>query len=162
VVASVRSGGVTHTLAAISFRDAGGVLRSVAVGQIRNAANVLKRFTSSLSVGLSSSDVHGKVNSGSSVTIQTQVVQAIPDGGAGAYSYLWALTGSSGGTWVINSASSNTTTFSGGPCGPGDFFTATFHCTVTDAAGNTAVTGTVTATVTNIGYNISGGGGPLP
>lgn len=162
MVASVHSGGVTHTLKAISFRDASNTLRAVAVGQIRNAANALKLFTGSLSVSLSENTVGGRVNSGLSVAIQTHSVSVIPDGGAEPYTYLWALTGSSGGTWSITSATSDTTTFWGGNCGPGDSFNATFHCTVTDAAGNVAVTGTVTATVSNIGFNVSGGGGPLP
>jgi hypothetical protein len=161
MVASVHSGGTTHTLKAISFRDGSGALRDVAVGMVRNAANALKLFTGSLSVSLSTDEVGGRVNSGLSVAIQTQSVTAIPDGGAGPYSYLWAQTGGTG-TWSITSPTAASTTFWGGNCGPDESLTATFHCTVTDAAGNVAVTATVTATVSNIGFNISGGGGPLP
>jgi hypothetical protein len=161
MVASVHTGGVTHTLKAISFRDGSNTLRSVAVGMVRNAANVLKLFTGSLSVSLSTDAVGGRVNSGLSVAIQTRSVTVTPDGGAGSYTYLWAQTGGTG-TWSITSPSADTTTFWGGNCGPGESLSATFHCTVTDAAGNVAVTGTVTATVSNIGFNISGGGGPLP
>lgn len=162
MVASIRTGGVTHTLKAISFRDAAGTLRAVAVGQVRNAANVLKLFTSSLSVDLSTDDVGGHVNSGLSVAIQSQPVTALPDGGAAPYTYLWSLISAGGGTWSINAPNSATTTFTGGNCGPGSGLTGTFHCTVTDAAGNVAVTAVVTVTVSNIGFNISGGGGPLP
>jgi hypothetical protein len=162
MVASVHSGGVTHTLAAISFRDASNMLRAVAVGQVRNAAGLLKLFTGSLSVSLSSEEVAGRVNSGLSVAIQTFSVDAIPDGGAAPYDCLWTRTDSNPGTWTINSPTSPTTNFTGGNAGPGDTLTATFHCTVTDSAGNTAVTSDVTATVRNIGFNITGGGGALP
>jgi hypothetical protein len=161
MVASAHYSGATHTLARISVRDAANILQRVAVGQVRNASNVLKLFTGSLSVSLSTDEVGGSVNTGRTVAIQTQSVEAIPDGGAEPYSYLWAQTGGTG-TWAIASPTSAITNFTGGNCGPGDSLSATFHCTVTDSAGNSAVTGTVTATVTNIGFNVTGGGGPLP
>jgi hypothetical protein len=159
MVASVHSGGTTHTLAAVSFRDADNILRRVAVGKIRNAANVLKLFIGSLTASLSRDTVFGKVNTSLSVPIQTQSVQAIPDGGAEPDSYLWVQTGGSG-TWTINSPVSDMTVFTGGNCGPGEVLSATFHCTVTDAAGNSVTTSNVTATVSNIGATF--GEGPLP
>jgi hypothetical protein len=162
MVAAVHSGGVTHTLKAISFRDAGAALQPVAVGMLRNAANALKLFIGSLTATLDTDDVGGRVNTSATVAISTQSVMVTADGGAAPYTYLWSMTGSSGGTWSVDAPTSATTRFTGGNCGPGDSLTATFHCVVTDAVGNTVTTGVVTATVRNIGYNISGGGGPLP
>lgn len=162
MVASVHSGGTTHTLRAASFRDAANMLQPAAVGMVRNAAAALKLFFGSLSAALSTDTVGGRANSSLSVAIQTRSVDAIPSGGAEPYSYLWARTDAAPGTWTIGSATAGTTTFTGGNCGPGESLSATFHCTVTDAAGNTAVTGTVTATVSNIGWNATSGGGPLP
>lgn len=160
--ASVHSGGATHAIQAISVRDSDNVLRSVAVGRARNAAGALKLFFGSLAVSLDTDTVFGKVNSGLDVAIQTQPVTASPAGGAEPYSYEWTLVSSGGGTWAIGSPNAATTAFSGGNCGPGEGLTATFHCTVTDSAGNVVTSDTVEASVNNIGFNVSGGGGPLP
>lgn len=168
---SVHVGGATKTLAAISFRDTDNVLRSVSLAKVRNASNASKVLFSALTSGgggsgggvdLSTDSVGGHVNTGISVAIQTSEVTAIPSGGVEPYTYLWVRTDANPGTWSITAATSATTRFFGGNCGPGDELDATFHCTVTDAAGNSAVSDTVSAHVGNIGFNVSGGGGPLP
>lgn len=158
---SVHTGGATHA-ASVSFRDASASLQRVAVGMVRNVANALKLFTSSLSVALSSDVAFGKVNSALSVPVTTRTVDVTPTGGAGPYSYAWAMVSSTGGTWSASAPTGPTTSFTGGTLAPGDTLSSVWHCTVTDSAGNVSVSDTVTATVTNIGFSISGGGGPLP
>jgi hypothetical protein len=165
---SVHVAGATKAVAAAAFRDADNVSRVVALGKIRDAGNVSRTIFSALasagsgSIALSTTSVFGHVNTGISVAVQTGEVTATPSGGVEPYTYLWTRTDSALGTWSITAPTSPATRFFGGNCGPGDALNATFHCTVTDAAGNTAVSGDVAAYVSNIGFNVSGGGGPLP
>jgi hypothetical protein len=159
---AIRTLAATKALAGITARDAGGVLRPINLGRIRDASSVLRSFFGSISAALSRESVAGAVNSSLDVSIQTQSVEAQPTGGTAPYSFAWSITGSAGGTWSITSPTQASTTFVGGPCGPGESFEATFVCTVTDAAGISATTDEVEAIVSNIGFNATGGGGPLP
>lgn len=156
--AAVHTGGATHTLKGIYARTADG-LQAVAVARARNAANALKLLFGSLSAALSSDSAIGRINSSSAQSITTRAASVTATGGQEPYSYLWSNVSVASGTWGINSPTSDTTTFTGGAASPGDVLSATFHCVVTDGAGQTVTTGAVTATVTNIS---SGGGGPLP
>jgi len=150
------------TIAGVAVRDASNVLCTANLGRVRDAASALRAFFGSNSVALSRDFVSGAVNSSQPASMPTQGVEALPSGGAPPYSYAWAMTGSSGGTWTISSPAQAWTSFTGGPCEPGESFEATFTCAVTDAIGMVTTSGEVAAFVENIGYNATGGGGPLP
>lgn len=94
------------------------------------------------------SEVTGYGNSGALANITTGIVEAEPAGGASPYTYAWAQISASGYTWLINSASSRTTTFTCNGLGPGNTAEATFTVTVTDARGSKA-TSSVTAYANN-------------
>lgn len=79
---------------------------------------------------------------GTTTSLTTSSVTASASGGTAPYTYAW--TKLSGGSITANSASSATTTFTASGLGLGENRTATFRCTVTDAASQT---GTVDVTV---------------
>lgn len=103
-------------------------------------------------------DAYGASASGSFVSISTNMVTVTVTGGTPGYSYSWAQIDGPDVAWRSTSPTSATTSFRRTSVGPGDSWSATFVCTVTDANGQTATSNPVTATVTNLG-NI---GAPLP
>lgn len=96
-----------------------------------------------MTVGLSTSNVSGNGDASSCITASSTVT--VTDGYA-PFTYSWAMTSYSGPAIPFaNSPTSATSTFEMNTGGPTGGFTGTFACTVTDAFGNTATTGNVTA-----------------
>lgn len=83
------------------------------------------------------------VTTSSGTTSSTTVT---PSGGTAPYTYSWALL--SGDSMTINSPTAATTSFTKGGLGPGDWYSGTFRCTVTDSTGGTPLTATADVTVT--------------
>lgn len=131
---SVKQSGVERTLRTIKVQD-GGVLRTVA------------EFAPALSASASPSLVSAAAQSSS---LSTNATTVSPSGGRAPYSYAWTLISSSGGTSpVALNPSLATTNFRKTGAAQGELYTATFRCTVTDDANQTATTN-VSATFFNI------------
>lgn len=81
--------------------------------------------------------------------VQTNATEARPTGGKGPYTYAWT-TDTPGLTAI--SPTSAITAFQG-TAGPGQIVVAICTCTVTDAAGKTAQSNPVEATIENYGEN---------
>lgn len=109
----------------------------------------------SFSASVSPTDVSKTGSSrGASGTKTTSPVTVTATGGAGGYSYSWART--SGDAAITATAPTAAVTAFTAFLAPDDWFTATFVCTVTDAAGAVVHTETVTATLSLVFIDIGG------
>lgn len=104
----------------------------------------------SLAVGASPMFVQGAAASPTFVTINTGATTASVTGGSPPYSYAWTVQNEGGGSWLITSPSSATTSFQAAAVDTLEQFTGTMRCTVTDSRGATG-TVDVTAFVRNYG-----------
>jgi hypothetical protein len=108
----------------------------------------LKQFFGQFAVSVSSTDAEGFAASSLTRTITTSPTTVTAIGAVGTITYAWTRTDGGSHAWTINNPSSATTTFST-LCGAGSSVSATFDCVVTDSAGQSATTATVTATCEN-------------
>ncbi len=138
-----------RTITNVKARDASNTLRQCQFVRVRDAGNVLRTVWAFLTAAATPSAVTGYANSASPININTSGAVAAPSGGTPPYSYAWARTDGGGDAWTINSPSAASTTFQATGVNPGDAFTATFACTVTDSLGVTATTSDVSATSIN-------------
>lgn len=140
---AVRDPSGRRTIAGIRMRDAGNVLRTVALARIRDAAGTLRTFYSALSATASPTFCSGVGDSPSAIDVTTQATTATPAGGVAPYTYAWSRTG---GDTDVNALgpTAQTTGFQVSNINPSEEKEATFICTITDAAGSTAVTNAVT------------------
>lgn len=136
------AGGTLRTVAQLRMRDAAGTLRTITRVRVRDQNNVLRIVydpagASSLSASASPSIVHG--TSMGSGTVSTNNTTVTPTGGTAPYTYAWTVIEYDNGVSpTIAGPTSATTGFTQTSVGPGEFYSATFRCTVTDAATNTA------------------------
>jgi len=137
---SVGASGSYRTPTVISV-GAGGSWRTVQSAWV-GAGGTWQPCYTNLSASLSVSSVSGSTTApGTAVTGPCTCNVA---GGTAPYTYVWnTLTGTIG----ADSPNAATTTFSRGGSTP-QVFTGTLSCTVTDAVGSTATTGTLSATCT--------------
>lgn len=120
--------------------------------QFRNATVLVDCGSGAPLSAVASPDyVSGAIDRSKPGTVTTNITTASPSGGRAPYTYEWTELS---GELTISDPSSASTYFSG-IVAAGDQKTGTFTCTITDAAGATAVTNIVTATVENLN------GGPL-
>lgn len=146
---AVRTATGLKSVATFKVRDASNTLRTVEKAFIRTT-NGLKQFFGQLAVALSQTTVQGSTNRAGSTGVSTRYVQATPQGGVAPFTYLWARTDGGAHSWTINSPTGAITNFST-TIGTNTEQVATFHCTVTDATGLTAVSADVTADCWNDG-----------
>lgn len=84
-------------------------------------------------------------------TINTEIVTATPSFGTPPYSYLWTQDPDTDADFTPVSPTAAATAFKHTAVIAGDTFTADFICTVTDSNGNSGISDTVSATVSNFG-----------
>jgi len=82
-------------------------------------------------------------------TVTTGTTTATPQAGTPPYSYLWSI---SSGDPTVTATSPNgaTTAFRRTGVLSGNSFSSVFICTVTDAAGNSAISNPVNVTITGL------------
>lgn len=154
---SLHTGGATKDVTGIAVR-VGGALKTVTEGWVRTGG-VLKQFYGQLAISLNRTSVIGRGNSAGTTTIVSATVTATPTGAIGAVSYSWVRTAADGHSWTITNPTGATTAFQTAAAANEDW-SATFTCTITDSAGQTITSGTVTADCANNYFG--GGGGPYP
>jgi hypothetical protein len=154
VTLAIRVSDIPKDITGMGLR-VGGALKTVTEGWIR-VDGALKQFYALIQIALSSYSVLGRGNSATSVLVTSATVTASVVGAVGAVTYAWTRTDSDPQAWTINNPTAASASFST-LCDQGDQFTATFHCTTTDAAGQVIVSSDVTADCANIYY---GGGYP--
>lgn len=152
-----RSASGLKATASLKLRDSGAVLRTIGTVRIRDAGNVLRTvwtaggggggFTAS-AVPLSS---YGGIAQGSTTTVYADAITVTPTGGAGPYTYAWALVSGDPGTWTFTAPAAQTSRVGRANVAPGTDYTHIVKCTVTDASGATADTPDITVTVENFG-----------
>lgn len=136
------TGGTLRTLTQIRARDTGGTLRTITRIRVRDQNNVLRVVydstgASTFSASASPASVHG--TSSGTGTVSTNNTTVTPTGGTAPYTYAWTvLAYDNGVSPTIAGPTSATTGFTQTSVGPGEFYSATFRCTVTDAVLNTA------------------------
>lgn len=136
--ASLTSGETRTGTFKCTVTDAHGLTSSVNVGVTIGRIVVLSASRSPASVS----------GSGATATITTTATDtASATGGQAPYTYSWAKV--SGDAITAVSAGSATTAFKATGMANGEQRTATFACTVTDSAAQTATTTNVTVTITN-------------
>jgi hypothetical protein len=140
------------TIGAVSVRDAAGL---VPIGErwVRDASNTLVQvFASVASVFTAQAlpdTVFGAASRPGTATVYTNQTSVTVTGGRAPYTYAWSTDPS----FSVTAINSPATTFRAG-VDSGDTLEADFFCTVTDAAGRTAVTNSVHASVTNYGRDL--------
>lgn len=142
----------TKNLTVGKVRLSGG-LKTIVAGFQRTTGG-LKQIYGAISVSLSETSTIGRANSATTINVTSAPVTATPSGAIGTVTYAWTRTDGGTQPWTIDSPTSSTTTFST-VCDQTEEFTATFICTITDRAGQTVASATVTADCANIFY---GGG----
>jgi hypothetical protein len=153
IVARTAAG--TSTIGAVSFRESGGVTE---IGEvyIRDASGLKELFSPSeggsgaFTVDVTP-DSYGARVSEFAGGVTTSEVVATPVGGLAPYTYLWARVDANPEDWTIIASTAQATTFRAAAVGPGESFSASFTCTVTDANGNSVESGEVAATAVNYG-----------
>ncbi len=137
----VRDAGGVAEIGAVLIRDAGGL------------SEVFNNASAAFTVDVTP-DSFGARNSTPPGGVTTSEVVATPSGGTAPYTFLWERTDAAPTDWTIIAPTSQATTFRAAAVGPGDSFDATFTCTVTDANGNSVVSGEVSANAINYGTPI--------
>lgn len=139
------SGDVEREVVRIRRRGADGIDR------------VMWAKAAALSVSLNTDLVVGATASAIPANVQTSAVTASPIGGTAPFTYAWSQT--AGDPAEILSPTNAVTAFRLISVALYDTLLATFKVTVTDAYGNPADSGEVTAQGSNLGPP---GGGPIP
>lgn len=129
-----------HEVVGLAIIDAGGMSQEVARIVVRDTNNVSQTVFSLVAplsaVAIPSTVFGSSVGSG---TATTSTTTATPTGGVAPYTYSWALDTLDGPTPPFaNSPASAGTTFTQTSMLPGDSYSATWICTVTDSDGTTA------------------------
>lgn len=146
---AVRTAAGVKDIAALVMRDASNTPRNIQELWARTQSGLVQ-VLGKLTAGLSSTVAQGSVNRVAGGPVTTRAVQALPNGGVAPYTYLWARTDGGGHPWTINSPTAAITTFTTN-VGTNVDQLATFHCTITDATGQSAVTASVDADCWNDG-----------
>lgn len=146
------------TQGGVFLRKAAGLVQQEVY--LRTAAGLKLIHTPESSIDLDiSGDAYGATATDFGVAVTTSSVTVSATGGAAPYSYTCQRNDDPMATdWSILSPNAATTAFRKTIVAPGDYETATFSFTVTDANGNAATSDVIAAVVTNYG----GLGGPLP
>lgn len=145
---AVRKGGALKTVTEVWARVGGG----------------LKLVYAKIAIALSTYTAMGRGNSASTIAVGSALVTANITGAVGDIAYVWARTDADPQPWTIVSPNAQSTSFST-ICDQGEAFTATFHCTGTDQAGQVITSNDVEVTCANIYYGGGYGGigpGPYP
>jgi hypothetical protein len=137
----------TKTAVGLLVRDGDNMLRSIREGWVRTAAG-LKQFFAGLSASLSAPTVNGARSSRFTVPVRTGSVTAKATGGAPPYTYSWTRIDGGAHAWTIETPSVAATRFNT-LVAPSTTETATFACTVTDAAGTSVVSDDLTTNCVN-------------
>jgi hypothetical protein len=135
----VRDGTNTaRTITEIQVRDGTNTARDISEIRVRDSNNV-SRIVFSLAPDLSASASPETVYGAASLsTVTTGATVVTPVGGTAPYTYAWSLETYDGPVApVANSPTSNTTTFTQSSIAPGDSYSATWNCAVTDDDGVT-------------------------
>ncbi|MDH7638964.1 hypothetical protein [Sphingomonas oryzagri] len=152
-MSAVRDTSALRTLTGISARDASNTLRTIAAGFARDSSNVSRKvfsaFGGTTGAVASPSDVRGTGRSNNAIAVTTAPSTCTASGGAAPLTYAWTQTGGDPFTILYPTAAS--TAFTADSVSAGIPQAATFICTVTDAAGQTATSNIVTATARNLG-----------
>lgn len=104
----------------------------------------------------SPTSVFGARNTGGTVSVTTEIADAVAAGDTGPFTYAWTKV-SGDASWSPVNANLASTRFSRASVGPGESYVATFRCAVTDRFGVTVNTNTVEANVENLGGYTFGG-----
>lgn len=150
----VRSPSGLSEIGDIALRDAGG-LQAIGSALVRDASGLHAIFApgSGMTIDVPL-DSTGARFSSSAGGVTTESVAATVTGGTSPYTYLWSRTDANPESWTILTATSRETQFRAAAVGPGEQFTATFKCTVTDNTGATEDSADVTATAINYGTGV--------
>ena len=105
-------------------------------------------------------DVYGAGAFNGPIGVTTSTANATVTGGEAPYTYLWQLTGSSGGVWGVIAPTLSATAFRCNGLDAGDSASATFTVTVKDKRGRTVTSAQITANAEN--YGALNNGGPIP
>jgi hypothetical protein len=146
VTAALRVGGATKGIVGIHVRS-GGATHLIGRGFVRTGG-ALKEFYGNFSVSLSTTLAGGAAASSHGVRVTSGPVTASVDGAIGTVTWAWTRTDAGTQPWTIDDPTSPTTTFNT-ICDPGDDFTATFHVTATDQAGQVETSGDVSVECSN-------------
>lgn len=141
------SAGALKDAAHVLVRDAGALLQDVAEVWLRTPSG-LKLVWGTFAVSLSALGRSAGYNSASAVSVTTQPVTVTASGAVGEVTYAWTQVSGDAG-WTITDPADASTGFSH-VVGPLESAIGGFHCTVSDAAGHSAVSGTVAASVRNL------------
>lgn len=154
----VRDGTADRTISELNVIDAGSVDRAIQEVRMIGPDGVDRVVFSALtnpgggggSAGITvyPEFVQGVRSSSSTVAVTSRETTVTVSGGVAPFTYLWSQV--SGDPMTIGGSTTATATF-GANVAPGDTLSGTFKCTVTDAAGISADSPTVTATLNNIG-----------
>lgn len=142
---ALRQSGATKAVVALHVRKSG--VTKVAERAWLRTGGVLKQILGAFSVTVSR-NAEGWISHSGTVGVTTWLVTASATGAIGSATYSWARTDGGAHSWSINSPSSASTTFTTNVAA-GDEEDATFACTITDSAGQTATTANVRAFCTN-------------
>lgn len=136
--------GITRLAARIRFRDETNTLRTLQRIRMRDETNTLRTVFLYLTAALNINNTIG-VDSGASISgsvTTSDTITCTPTGGTGPYTYAWSrVTGSS--AIAIDSPTAAITSFTVTTAFDGIGYIATFICTVTDANGAVAESGSI-------------------
>lgn len=141
----VRDGSGSAQIARVRVRDASNALAEIGVVRVRDGSGLSVVFDT-FSATVAPRSVYGYGYSKVPVTVSTTVTTVTPKGGVPPYTYAWS---GSGAPWSIGSTTAQSTFFRRSGVGAGDSYNGTFTCVVTDAAGNSVSTPSVSANVSN-------------
>lgn len=142
---AIRQSGATKATVGLHVRRSS--VTKVAERAWLRTGGALKQILGAFSVSVDRS-AEGWISHSGSVSVTTWTVTASATGAIGSATYSWARTDGGAHSWSINSPSSASTTFTTAVAA-GDSEDATFACTITDSAGQTATTANVHAVCTN-------------
>ena len=139
-----KDGASTRSISAVYYKD-GATQRTVKEMWIGHGGNRL--VYSSFSASANTPVVGSRSTSGVATSNASTV--SLVDG-TGPFTYAWSLV--SGGTGItVTTPTASSTTFSGSVGPVTDTLTGVYQCTVTDNSGATAVTNTVSVSLTYTG-----------
>jgi hypothetical protein len=144
----------------IKIKDAAGVLQTITGGKIRDGATLRQLQTIKLWDGTTMRTVAqfvpplsvtaspiGADAIGTTSTLTTNSVTAVPGGGLAPYTYVWTRTS---GTATANTPAIASTTFTETGMAAEEDRSNTFTCTVSDSSGQTASVTNVLASFSRI------------
>lgn len=152
-MSAVRDGSGASQIGAVHVREAGGTAE-VAFVRVRDSSGLHVVYTigdeGDYSVVAIPLTPFGGAASAGDPAVTTELVTVTAEGGVSPYTFAFTQIDTGAG-WTISVVGPGQARFTRGGVSPEDTYSATFKCTVTDAAGRKVDTPTITATVTNYG-----------